>query len=155
MKVQKQFLLLVAGLVWGFAGFNILRIGIQAYAHYWSIWNLLLSTAVFVVFQCMVFQKLVRKHTQRITGYEEDQQFILKFFDVKSFCIMAFMMTFGIALRHTGWCPEVFIAVFYTGLGCSLCLAGILFLMQFCKLQFERPHESPRDDALSHAPQKP
>ena len=67
----------------------------------------------------------------RIVGYEEEMQFFLKFFDKKAFCIMAFMMTFGIGLRVSGWCPEVFIAVFYTGLGASLLTAGVLFLVNF------------------------
>lgn len=44
---------------------------------------------------------------------------------------MAFMMTFGIGLRVSGWCPEVFLAVFYTGLGASLLTAGVLFLVNF------------------------
>ena len=40
---------------------------------------------------------------------------------------MAVMMTGGIALRASGLAPERFIAVFYTGLGASLLLAGVLF----------------------------
>ena len=71
--------------------------------------------------------KLVKKHSTRITAYEEERQFFFKFFDVKSFAIMAFMMTGGIALRSSGIAPERFIAVFYTGLGASLLLAGVLF----------------------------
>ena len=40
---------------------------------------------------------------------------------------MAFMMTGGIYLRVSGLGLEHFIAVFYTGLGASLLLAGVLF----------------------------
>ena len=40
---------------------------------------------------------------------------------------MAVMMTGGIALRASGLAPERFIAVFYTGLGAALLLAGVLF----------------------------
>lgn len=40
---------------------------------------------------------------------------------------MAFMMGGGIGFRAAGIFPEVFIAVFYTGLGCALALAGIAF----------------------------
>ena len=40
---------------------------------------------------------------------------------------MAVMMTGGIGLRASGLAPERFIAVFYTGLGASLLLAGALF----------------------------
>ena len=48
-------------------------------------------------------------------------------FDGKSFLIMVFMIAFGIGLRASGLAPEGFIAVFYTGLGASLLLAGALF----------------------------
>lgn len=127
MKVKRDTLLLIACLVWSAAGFNILRIGILAYPDYLSMLNYLLSLVVFTVFQIFIFGKLVKKHSARIGAYEEERHFFLKFFDVKSFAIMAFMMTGGIALRSSGIAPDRFIAVFYTGLGASLLLAGLLF----------------------------
>lgn len=127
MKVKKNTLLLLACLVWGVAGVNILRIGIQVYPAYVSIGNIMLSVLVFAVFQYFVFGKLVRRHTGRIGEYPEEKQFFMKFFDIKSFVIMGIMMTGGIYLRTSGLGPESFIAVFYSGLGASLLLAGILF----------------------------
>ena len=53
------------------------------------------------------------------------------FFDLKAYLIMAVMMGGGIGLRFSGLLPEIFIAVFYTGLGCALALAGILFWILF------------------------
>ena len=44
---------------------------------------------------------------------------------------MAVMMGGGIWLRSSGLVPDVFIAVFYTGLGCALALAGVLFWLMF------------------------
>lgn len=113
--------------MWTIAGFNILRIGILAYQPYLSIVNLFLSVVVFAVFQHFIFGRLVQKHTKRIISYTEDSQFFLKFFDMKAFIIMAVMITGGIYLRTSGLAPEHFIAVFYSGLGASLFLAGILF----------------------------
>lgn len=55
------------------------------------------------------------------------RHFFLKFFDKKAFAIMAVMMTGGIGLWASGLAPERFIAVFYTGLGASLLVAGLLF----------------------------
>lgn len=127
MKVKKKTLLLIACLVWTIAGFNILRIGILAYQPYLSIVNLFLSVVVFAVFQHFIFGRLVQKHTKRIISYTEDSQFFLKFFDMKAVIIMAVMITGGIYLRTSGLAPEHFIAVFYSGLGASLFLAGILF----------------------------
>lgn len=131
MKVKRNTLLLLACLVWSAAGFNILRIGLMAYPPYWSAVNALLSVLVFAVFQKFIFGKLVKKHTARIRSYGEERQFFLKFFDGKAFVIMAVMMSGGIGLRVSGWAPERFIAVFYTGLGASLLLAGLLFGRNF------------------------
>lgn len=133
MKVKRNTLLLIACFVWCAAGFNILRIGVLAYPDYLGILNFTLSLVVFVVFQLFIFGKLVKKHSTRITGYEEERQFFFKFFDAKFFAIMAFMMTSGIALRSSGIAPERFIAVFNAGLGASLLLAGILFGVNFIK----------------------
>ena len=127
MKVQKNTLLLLACLVWGAAGFNILRIGLTAYPAYVTVVNLLLSAVVFGLFQRFVFGKLVKKHTGRIAGMEEKPQFFLKFFDGKAFAVMAVMMAVGIGLRVSGLAPERFVAVFYSGLGAALLLAGYLF----------------------------
>lgn len=124
MKVKRNTLLLIACLVWGAAGFNILRLGVLAYPAYLSVLNFVLSVLVFAVFQCFIFGRLVKKHTARITGYEEERHFFLKFFDVKSFVIMAVMMSGGIWLRSSGIAPDRFIAVFYTGLGASLLTAA-------------------------------
>ena len=133
MKVKRNTLLLLACLVWSAAGFNILRIGLSAYPAYRAVVNYLLSALVFAVFQIFIFGKLVKKHTARISAYEEERHFFLKFFDGKSFAIMAVMMTGGIWLRSSGVAPDRFIAFFYTGLGASLLLARLLFACSFAK----------------------
>lgn len=128
LSVHKTTLLLIASIVWLAAGVNIARLGVIAYAngHLTAI-NVALSIVVGLVFWTFVFGKLVVKHTKRITSYEDERHFFLKFFDVPAFVIMAVMMTGGIAIRSLGLAPEVFIAVFYTGLGSALTCAGIRF----------------------------
>ena len=133
MKVKRNTLLLLACLVWSAAGFNILRIGLLAYPAHLTVLNYVLSIMVYAVFQKFIFGKLVKKHTARITSYGEERHFFLKFFDKKAFAIMAVMMSGGIGLRASGLAPERFIAVFYTGLGASLLLTGILFGRNFGK----------------------
>ena len=133
LKVHKTYLLLIAGLVWGFAGFNILRIGIIAYKGRLNVVNILLSIVIYAAFQLFVFGNMVKKHSKRITGYKEDKQYFFKFFDKKAYFIMAFMMTLGIGLRVSGIVPETFISIFYTGLGASLLTAGILFIINYIR----------------------
>ena len=57
MKVHRNTLLLLACLVWSAAGFNILRIGVLAYAGCLSAGNILLSAPVFTVFHLFIFGK--------------------------------------------------------------------------------------------------
>ena len=101
MKVTKEWLLLIAGVVWSIAGFNITRLGIMAYGE--AVAPVLAlavgSVAVFTVFWTRVFSKMLHKH---IGG--------------------------GISLRAFGLVPSWFIAFFYTGLGVALGGAGLGFL---------------------------
>lgn len=134
MKVKKQDLLLLAGIVWMIAGFNVLRIGLETYAEHRMIINYAITLMVFLVFWFMVFHKLTIKHTKRIHEFEEELQLFYKFFDLKSFLIMVFMISFGIIIRKFRLLPERFIAVFYTGLGAALFMAGVLFTWNWIKI---------------------
>ena len=131
--IPKDFLLLVAGLIWLAAGFNILRIGLLAADRPWSLPGAAASLAVFAAFFFLIFRRMIGKHARRISGYRDDRVHILLFFDAKSYCIMAFMMTFGILLRHSNWWPGHCIRDFYTGLGAALMGAGVGFLICFFK----------------------
>lgn len=129
--VPKRALLFIAGIVWMIAGFNVARLGILSYKDIQTEWyHFLLSVVVFLAFGTMFF-KMTQKHTRRITGYEEKYRPFWNFFDLKAYIIMAVMMGGGIGLRVLGVFPDVFVAVFYTGLGCALALAGVLFLVKF------------------------
>lgn len=128
LKIQKLNLLVVAAIVWLAAGLNILHIGIAAYAEVGVMpWEVVLSVLVGATFWFFVFYKLTVKHTDRIAGYIEPRKHVWHFFDLKSFIVMAIMMAGGILIRTLGLAPSEFIAVFYTGLGTALALAGALF----------------------------
>lgn len=136
--VKKRTLLAVAGCVWLIAGFNVARLGVLSYGKLPKITavHMLLSLLVFCAFGMMFF-KMSMKHTKRIKGYQEAFRPVWHFFDLKSYLIMAVMMGGGIWLRSSGLVPDVFIAVFYTGLGCALALAGVLFWVMFIGYQPE------------------
>ena len=72
LKINKKHLLLLAGIIWAIAGFNILRIGILSYRGNVTLLNLFLSCVIFAAFWFLVFDKLVRKHTFRILNYQEE-----------------------------------------------------------------------------------
>lgn len=128
--VKKRTLLLIAGIVWMIAGVNVARLGVIAYFNIERKWYLYLMTLfVFLLFGSMFF-KMSQKHTRRILGYEEYRPF-WHFFDLKTYLIMACMMSGGIGFRAAGIFPEMFIAFFYSGLGLALASAGVIFTRNY------------------------
>lgn len=124
--VRKRTLLLIAGIVWMIAGFNVARLGVMSYLNIERSWYLyLLSGLVFLLFGSMFF-RMSQKHTERILGYEDYRPF-WHFFDWKAYLIMTCMMSVGIGFRAAGIFPEIFVAFFYSGLGLALASAGVLF----------------------------
>lgn len=124
--VRKRTLLLIAGIVWMIAGFNVARLGVMSYLNIERRWYLyLLSGLVFLLFGSMFF-RMSQKHTKRILGYEDYRPF-WHFFDLKAYLIMTCMMSVGIGFRAAGIFSEIFVAFFYSGLGLALALAGVLF----------------------------
>lgn len=130
--VKKHVLLAIAGCVWLIAGFNVARLRIIAYEEILQIkpYYIVLSLAVFCAFGLMFFS-MSFKHKKRINGYEEDYRPFWNFFDLKAYVIMIVMIGGGIGLRYSGLIPDECVAMFYTGLGCALSLAGILFWIMF------------------------
>ena len=144
--VKKRTLLSIAGCVWILAGVNVARLGVLAYmgldAIQWFYHPL--SLLVFAMFGLM-FLKMSFKHTRRIHGYSEPTRPFWYFFDIKAYCIMAFMMGGGIWLRYSGLVPDEFIAVFYTGLGLALAMAGVIFWIMF--FRYAKTAQKPVADA--------
>lgn len=130
--VKKRTLLGIAGTVWMIAGINVAKLGIIAYlqTRKFTPLNLFLSLIVFGAFS-VLFYKMSVKHSNRIQAYEGHSKSFWHFFDLKSYIIMACMMSGGMWLRSSGLVSQEFIAVFYTGLGLALAFAGISFWRMF------------------------
>lgn len=137
LSIPKKYLIALSGVVWAIAGFNVLRIGIIAYARLTQITLvvILLTLLIFALFG-KIFFNMVRKNILRIHQYNEEKRPFWNFFALKSYMIMAVMMTVGIWLRNSGLASDYFIAFFYFGLGSALGGAGILFLIAFFKKAF-------------------
>lgn len=133
MKVKRNTLLLLAAICWFIAGFNVTKIGIKAYSEILYLKYYFLSILIFILFQIFVFGRLVKKHSNRILSFTDERVFFLNFFDLKAYMVMAIMMTMGIVIRANNLVPLSFIAFFYTGLGCSLLLSALLFLINFIR----------------------
>lgn len=133
-KVKAKYLLVIAFVVWVFAGLNVLRLGILACAEGTiPLWALLIGIPLLFVLFHMMFCRILGKHCDRIRGYGEDRKHFLKFFDIKGYVFMVIMMGGGISLRVFGLIPTWFVAFFYTAIGIALTLAGIGFLIHYIK----------------------
>ncbi len=132
-KVSKRSLILIAGLVWCIAGYNILAIGFSNLIMSWNVTivHIVVSIVIFLLFFKFVFYRMVGKHTRRIKNYQDEKIIVFKFFDTKSYMIMAFMITFGILLRNSKLLPPLCLGTFYVGLGSALAGAGITFLVHY------------------------
>ena len=128
--VNRQILLITAGIVWIVAGTNILRIGIVTWlndSQYW-LFKIGEATIVFLLFFVLIFRRLYYKHTERIIQKKPEKNCPFSFFDVKSWIVMIFMISMGISIRSLHLLPNSFISVFYTGLSLALIATGALFI---------------------------
>lgn len=128
--VKKETLLIIAGLVWIIAGANVLRIGIVTWfgTSEELLFRICEATIVFLFFFILIFKKLYYKHTLRIEQKHDNKHCPFSFFDLKSWLIMAFMITLGISIRAFHLLPNSFISFFYTGLSIALIVTGTLFI---------------------------
>ena len=132
-RIKKQPLIAVAGVVWLLAGLNVAILGVRAAIDVRDLAALILlalaggAIAIFCAFHPM-FSKLVQKNIRRIADLEGERHHVVRFFDRKSYMMMAIMMSFGIGMRAAGIFPDWFIAFFYTGLGLALTLAGVSYI---------------------------
>ena len=115
--VSPNTLLITAGTIWSLAGVNILRIGLTCWiddGHYW-LFKVCEASLVFLLFFGIIFHRLYKKHTLRISQ-KKGKHCPFSFFDVKGWIVMIGMIAMGIVIRTYHLLPDSFIAVFYTGL---------------------------------------
>ena len=128
LKMKKENLITVAGVVWLLAGANVALIGLRSAVEMSGAALVVGAVAAFFAFHAM-FGTIVLKNAKRIRGLEGERLSFLRFLDLRGYLIMAFMMSFGFGLRVSGLIPNWFFAFFYMGLGSALALAGASFLL--------------------------
>ena len=137
MKIKAPYLLIIAALFWLIPGVLITRIGIMTRFSSWGFddpWRIVGAVIVFLIFNFIIFGRIVKKLIARIKDFGDTKQSILQTFDLKTWLIIVFMIAFGLVLRH-GFgmhAPvETFITFFYPGLGLALFIAGVKLLIAY------------------------
>lgn len=126
INISRRGLYGLATTLWLFAGAKVLVIaytGWRAIEH--SQWLPYVWLGVSLMFfSLLVFPRAVPPNVIYIESLgAESRHPFYRCFKPTTWGIMAFMMTLGITLRHSGLVTDEFVAGFYTGLGVSLILA--------------------------------
>jgi hypothetical protein len=131
-KQKKENLLFIAGFVWMFAGIMLEKTGIPIFiveSH--KLYLVIGSVIIFSIFNFLIFNRLVYKHENRIRNFSKESVPFWLFFDIKSYIIVAIMMSAGFSLRFFNLVPHWFIAFFYSGIGLALFSSGIKFIYKY------------------------
>jgi hypothetical protein len=135
LSIPNRYLILIAGLVWMFAGIMVTETGLPLFINQGRyIFSVLLAALVFSIFYFFIFSKLVEKHTSRISKDNREKMFVMEFFDKKSYLIMVVMILGGITIRKFSLLPAFFIGFIYIGIGLALFSCGIKFADKFKNL---------------------
>ena len=130
--MRTKSLAFIAGIIWLIAGFNVCRIGVVSWLDLdATTLAMVIGSIVTMILFSMMFVKMLFKNVQRIRKIEVEKRKVWDIMPMKSYVIMAFMITFGVLLRNRPVIPQAFIASFYVGLGSALMMAGIIYISAF------------------------
>ena len=130
--MRTKSLAFIAGIIWLTAGFNVCRIGVVSWLDLdATTLVMVMGSIVTMILFSMMFVKMLFKNVQRIRKIEVEKRKVWDIMPMKSYVIMAFMITFGVLLRNCPVIPRAFIASFYVGLGSALMMAGIIYISAF------------------------
>lgn len=132
-RVHKSSLLLVAALVWTFAGGMLLYKGadLRTLFSVSGMIKLTLSLLAGLIFYNLIFIRISKKHVTRILSMEEEKPFVLAFFNMKSYLMMFSMITLGILLRKSGVLSPEYLSAMYLTMGFPLLLSSFRFYITF------------------------
>lgn len=122
----RRGLLVLSGLLWSVAGFNVLRKGFAALVEDHRWWIVLLAIAIGSGF-LMMFRGVVRKYSKRIETLQGDRWPFWRFMSLKGYLLIGLMMTLGITAGLIPGMPQAFFGSFYVGLGTGLSYGALRF----------------------------
>ncbi len=133
--VQKRTLLLVAGCAWSIAG------GILTFRSLFYLIgvNHSLATEIGIgivfggLFYILLFARISRKHISRINLIEIDNPCFFSFFNLRSYLLMAIMISGGITLRLSGLVNSDIIYTFFLCMGIPLLVSAWRFFFSYAK----------------------
>jgi len=128
-SIPRRYLLFVAGVVWIFAGGILLYKGISLFRIYRDLlWlKIMISIIGGGLFYLLLFSKISLKHAWRIINLKNENPCVFSFFNIRSYIMMAIMITSGIILRKSGIISPEYLSVLYVTMGIPLFLSALRF----------------------------
>jgi len=128
-SVRKHNLLFIAGLVWMAAAGILLGRGLS---YLWEVkhffWLHLAGGMVLgVFFYFLLFARISKKHIKRIRGLGIPYPCAFSFFNLRSYLLMAIMITSGILLRKFDIINKEWLYTFYVAMGVPLLISASRF----------------------------
>ncbi len=131
--VSKRYLLLIAALVWTFAGGMLLYRGYSLnnpLPAYWEV-KLLLCLIAGLIFFLLLFNRISAKHIRRIRNLHQEHPGMFSFFNLKSYMMMFLMITLGVSLRKSGTIAPEYLSLLYVTMGIPLLMSSFRFYHGF------------------------
>jgi len=132
-RVSKRYLILVAAMVWTFAGGMLLFRGFTTTHSQETHWTIKVVFCIVggLLFYRAMFDRISSKHVNRIKMMEIERPVIFSFFNLKSYLMMFSMITMGITLRLSGLVSPVHLAMVYVTMGIPLLMSSFRFYYTF------------------------
>jgi len=134
-RIPKNYLLLVAALVWTFAGSMLLYRGftfLMVYPHFLIV-KLGACLVGGLLFFKLLFARISKKHVLRIENIKIAYPCLFSFFNFKSYLMMVGMISTGIILRKTGAVSPQYLSMLYLTMGIPLLMSSFRFYYTFLK----------------------
>jgi len=132
-RVSKHFLLLIAAMVWTFAGGMLLFRGFTLNETLPAHWMVELPAGILagLLFFRMLFSRISTKHVIRIQNLPIEQPCLFSFFNIRSYLMMFSMITLGVMLRKSGFVSAEYLSLMYITMGIPLLLSSFRFYKTF------------------------
>ncbi|MBR1717296.1 MAG: hypothetical protein IJ718_06720 [Paludibacteraceae bacterium] len=127
--MNRRYLYLIAGLIWGIPGIMLTVKGAKAYTAMprQQLWWLALITAGVLAGFIAMFLRIVKRYCALIAAQPQKTS-VLHTFPLRGWILVIGMSCLGMALKFVPIIPAQFTAGFYSGLGPALVVAAILFI---------------------------
>ena len=126
---SKRNLLLIAALVWTFAGGMLLTRGIlmMELDQDFYFQRLAGSLAGGILFYWILFTRISQKYVTRILQLNNDRPGIFSFFNAKGYVMMIGMISLGMFLRTSEIIPPFYLSILYVTMGLPLLVSSLKF----------------------------